>query len=105
MSSLKTKLTAAPLSSLMNIGAKTEQMLKDIGIMTADDLREIGAVNAYLRLVAMGYPKHLMILYALEGAVKGVNLLFLTAEEKAALQQAVTPLAAPKKAPKKMKKG
>ena len=63
----------ASLASLRNIGPKSTQWLKSVGIQTAEDLSEVGAVEAYLRVKA-AYPDKvsLNMLYALQGALIGL---------------------------------
>ena len=41
------------LSGLPNIGPKIEEQLKAVGIDTAEELRRIGAENAWLRIQAI----------------------------------------------------
>ena len=53
----------ARISSLRNLGPKTEEMLREVGIETADDLRQTGAAMAY-KILQHRHPS-------------GVNLLFL----------------------------
>lgn len=60
------------LSELPNIGKILEKELNDIGIQTAEELKEIGSIDATIRLGIHGdtcYNK----LYALEGAIKDVR--------------------------------
>lgn len=60
----------ASLISLRNIGPKSAQWLKAVGIQTAEDLSDIGAAEAYLRTKAAFPDKvSLNMLYALQGAL------------------------------------
>lgn len=60
----------ASLISLRNIGAKSAQWLQAVGIQTAEDLYEVGVVEAYRRTKAVFPDKvSLNMLYALQGAL------------------------------------
>ena len=60
------------LTSLRNIGKTLEAKLKSVGIMTAEELKDAGSEEAYVRL-KLRYPEAksmcLVHLYAIEGAV------------------------------------
>jgi DNA transformation protein len=59
-------------SRLMNLGPASERALPEVGIHSIEQLREIGAVEAYLRLRARDPDRtSLNALYALEGALTG----------------------------------
>lgn len=57
------------LSKLHNLGAKSAEMLAKTGICTAQDLRQLGAVQAYLRVIESGSKPSLNLLWAIEGAL------------------------------------
>ncbi len=57
------------LSQLKNIGAKSEALLHQVGIMTVDDLDAIGAVEAWKRVRAIEPSASLVGVYALQGAL------------------------------------
>ena len=62
------------LSSLRNLGAASARWLAEAGICTESDLRAIGAVAAYRRVKHMRRREvTLVMLYALEGAIRGVH--------------------------------
>lgn len=58
------------LTDLRNIGSQSARWLDSLGIHTAEDLYEVGVVDAYLR-VKTAYPRQvsLNLLYALQGAL------------------------------------
>ena len=57
------------LLSLRNIGSELEKKLKAVDIHTAEELKEIGSEEAFVRLKSY-YPNVCLVhLYALEGAV------------------------------------
>jgi DNA transformation protein and related proteins len=62
-----------PITSLMNLGAKTANWLAAVGIQTAEDLEQFGVVEAYCAVKKL-YPDraNLNLLYALQGAVLGM---------------------------------
>jgi DNA transformation protein and related proteins len=57
-----------PITSLMNLGAKTANWLAAVGIHTAEDLEQVGVVEAYCAVKKL-YPEraNLNLLYALQG--------------------------------------
>ncbi len=74
------------LSGLPNIGPKIEEQLKAVGIDTAEELRRIGAEDAWLRIQAMDPSACIHRLLALEGAIQGVKKTALPPERRAALK-------------------
>lgn len=74
------------LTSMVNIGREMSRKLQAVGISSPEQLRETGAVGAYLRLKSV-YPHICLVhLYALEGAVRGVAFNALPAEVKRELK-------------------
>lgn len=61
------------LSSLPNIGAKVEEQLNRVGILSYEDLSEIGAKKAWLEIQKIDETACINRLMALEGAVQGVK--------------------------------
>ncbi len=62
------------LADLPNLGPVTARQLAEVGIETPEDLRAVGAAEAYRRLkFAFGRAITLNALRALEGAVTGVD--------------------------------
>ena len=61
------------LSYLVNIGAKTEQLLNEVEIWTQEQLQEMGPTEAWKRIKAL-HPEQatLTCLYSLQGALLGV---------------------------------
>ena len=64
-------VTSADLQDLPNLGPKSRDMLVKAGIDTADELRRVGAVVAYVRTKAVWPQASLNLLWALEGALSG----------------------------------
>ena len=83
---------AAPgaIEGLRNLGPRTQQQLRAVGIETVAALRRIGPVEAYLRLKARE-PRRvtLVMLYALYGALTGTHWNALPEEVKARLKAEV----------------
>ena len=58
------------IRDLRNLGMKSERMLAEIGVRTADELRRRGAVRAYAELKRVGAASSLNVLWALAGALE-----------------------------------
>ena len=58
-----------PVHALPNLGRASERMLARAGIVSAGELRRLGAVEAFLRVEEAGGRPSLNLLYALEGAL------------------------------------
>ena len=61
------------LTTLPNIGDKLADELRRAGITSAEQLVELGSVEAALRITRGGPHTGYNLLYALEGAVRGVR--------------------------------
>jgi DNA transformation protein len=62
---------ATGISTLLNFGPKSQQMLAQAGIHTIEQLRELGAVRAYVQVKRSGACSSLNLLWAMEGALSG----------------------------------
>lgn len=58
---------------LRNIGPKSAAWLRQVGIHEPEQLIELGAVEAFVRIRRAGFRPSLNLLYALEGALLGVH--------------------------------
>lgn len=74
------------LSKLPNIGKTVEEQLAQVGIVTADELRKIGAKAAWLKIRQIDPSACIHRLLALEGAIEGVKKSLLPDEVKADLK-------------------
>ena len=74
------------LSGLVNIGGAVEEQLMQVGIHSADELKRIGAREAWLRIQAIDESACIHRLMALEGAIRGVKKSMLPDEVKADLK-------------------
>lgn len=77
----------AELSSIKNIGPAFEASLKSAGIMTAEDLRALGADAAYTKLLEAGTKPHFIGYYVLHMALQGRPWNDCKGEEKKALRR------------------
>lgn len=75
------------LSSLPNIGKVVEEQLEAVGISDYEQLKELGAEHAWLRIQEMDPSACIHRLLALEGAIQGVKKSELPAERKAELKK------------------
>jgi DNA transformation protein len=80
---LKWRVAERPLAALRSLGPKSALILAEAGIRTIDELREIGAVKAYLRAKTL-YPKKVSfnLLWGLAAGLEGRDWRDLTADEK-----------------------
>lgn len=81
------------ISELYNLGPKSELHLAEVGINSAQDLRGVGAAQAYVRLRAhLKFRTSLNLLYALDGALTDTHCIELCTERKLELQLEVEAL-------------
>lgn len=76
----------AAISTIRNLGPAMEAAFKAAGITTAEELREIGADDAYRRLLANGTRPHFIGYYVLHMALQGRPWNDCKGEEKKALR-------------------
>jgi len=63
-----------PVARMRNLGPASARMLRTIGIQTADDLADVGAVAAFTRLRdETGHRPSLNLLWAMEGALLDID--------------------------------
>lgn len=75
------------LSKLPNIGKTVEEQLNQVGIMTEEDLKAVGAKQAWLKIQTIDESACINRLQALEGAIRGVKKTELPDEVKADLKE------------------
>ena len=61
----------SPVSSIRNLGPAFEKDCCDVGIDSAEDLRALGADDAYAKLLAGGKRPHFIGYYALVMGLQG----------------------------------
>lgn len=74
------------LSKLPNVGKVLEKLLIDCGITTAEQLREIGTEEAFIRIRMKDPTACLHMLYGVQGAVEGIQDKFLDGATKERLK-------------------
>lgn len=74
------------LTDLPNIGKVLAERLIEAGIKTPDDLFDLGAEEAFLRIKKIDNDACLSKLCALEGAIQGIRWHQLSADRKEELQ-------------------
>lgn len=75
------------LTKLPNIGKETEKQLNEVGISTYDELKNLGAKQAWLKIQSIDDSACIHRLYGLEGAIQGVKKTLLSDEHKAELKE------------------
>lgn len=86
-----------PVERLMNLGPSTGARLREVGIDSAEDLREIGSIAAYVRLrFAFGRAISRNALHAMEAALQGIPWQDLPQVEKDRLDREVASANAPR---------
>lgn len=75
------------LSKLPNIGKTVEEQLVLVGIQTVDELKNIGAKEAWLKIQKIDESACIHRLMALEGAIEGIKKTMLSNEVKADLKE------------------
>ena len=75
------------LSKLPNIGKTVEEQLLQVGISSADELKNMGAKAAWLKIQEIDESACIHRLLALEGAIQGVKKTMLPDEVKTDLKK------------------
>lgn len=81
------KIFMGELSKLPNIGKTVEEQLNQVGINSVDELKNIGAKEAWLKIQEIDESACINRLMALEGAIQGVKKTMLPDEVKADLKE------------------
>ena len=77
------------ISEMKNLGPVCQKWLAAADIHTDDELKALGAVEAYPRANFFAQKRpHLMFLYALQAAILDINLNRFSAADRAALKKA-----------------
>ncbi|MDE6589958.1 MAG: TfoX/Sxy family protein [Oscillospiraceae bacterium] len=77
----------AELTSMMNIGKEMARKLAAIGIDSAEKLAEAGSKEAFFRVKTVFPQVCLVHLYALEGAIQGIEFNSLPDDKKRELKE------------------
>jgi DNA transformation protein len=70
------------LADLPNFGPKSQEMLAQTGIKTAEQLRELGGVRAYVQVKRAGTNASLNLLWAMKGALTGQHWQVVAKQER-----------------------
>ncbi len=73
------------VSDLPNLGPKSQEMLERAGLVSADQLRALGSVAAFVRVKRAGGKPSLNLLWALEGALSGLAWQVVAREHRTSL--------------------
>ncbi len=76
-----------PVSSIRNLGPAMEEACAQAGIHSAQELRDLGADEAYARLLAAGTRPHFIGYYVLVMALQGRPWNDCKGDEKKALRE------------------
>jgi DNA transformation protein len=76
------------LEDVVNIGPALAHDLRAVGVTDLDALRSLGAGEAWVRMTAAGCHDCLSSLLALEGAVRGVQWIQISSEDRDAVVSA-----------------
>lgn len=74
------------LSKLPNIGSALEAQLNQAQIYTEDELKQVGAEQAWLRIRRIDESVCMNRLLALEGAIQGIKKTYISDERKLELK-------------------
>jgi DNA transformation protein and related proteins len=77
-------MATTPLK-MRNIGPKSAAWLRQVGLRTEEDLRAIGALDAFIKVKRAGFKPSLNLLYALEGALLDCHWQDIPAERRGGL--------------------
>lgn len=75
------------LGKLPNIGESLQEKLKQVGIETVSDLRNLGSVEAFRKIKNIDGSACYNMLCSLEGAIQGVRWHDLSKEDKEKLKE------------------
>ena len=75
------------LSKLPNIGKEVERQLNEVGINTYEELKDLGAEKAWLKIQEIDESACINRLLALEGALNGIKKSQLSDDRKAELKE------------------
>lgn len=75
-------MTDDPVSAIRNLGPRSEEMFARAGIRTATEVRDMGADEAYRRLIESGTRPHFIGYYALVMGLQGRPWNHLDEREK-----------------------
>jgi DNA transformation protein and related proteins len=78
------------LDGCVNLGPKSCEWLRRVGVVRLSQVRALGPVEVCRRLRAGGYPVSLLMAYALQGALEGSHWNAIAPEVKVRLKSEFT---------------
>lgn len=75
------------LSDFPNIGKVVEKQLNEVGITNIDQLKEIGAEQAWIKIQNIDDSACINRLFGLEGAIRGIKKTLLPEDRKIELKE------------------
>lgn len=78
-------MSTPSIADLPGLGPKSQAMLADAGIRSVAQLKRLGAVRAYAKVKASGAEASLNLLWALEGALTGLDWRVVAREHRLSL--------------------
>ena len=83
-------MSSAP--KIRNVGPKSAAWLRQVGVRTEAEVKQLGAMEVFMKVKKAGFKPSLNLLYALEGAVQDCHWTALSDERKSELVLAVNAL-------------
>jgi DNA transformation protein len=83
----KNKMNTEKLSEYPNIGKEVERQLNEVGITTIEELKALGAEQAWLKIQSIDDSACINRLLALEGAIRGIKKTLLPDDRKNELKE------------------
>jgi len=80
---------SSEISSLKNLGGKTEEWLNEIGIYDRQELETLGSIAIYRMLKEHGHNVTLNLVYGIEAALLGIDWRELPRDLKAELKETI----------------
>jgi len=77
--------TSTPLAGTLNLGPKSAAVMASAGFTSLEQLRQVGAVAAYVKAKRTGANVSLNLLWALEGALSGLHWRDVAREHRTTL--------------------
>lgn len=70
---------------IRNVGPKSAAWLRQVGVRSIDDLRNVGVVETFMKVKRAGFRPSLNLLYAMQGALDDCHWADLSEEVKSSL--------------------
>jgi hypothetical protein len=81
------QLDNAGVHTMVGLGPKSTQWLSEVGITAASQVRQLGAVECYLRVIGAGQTSpNLNLLWALQGAIEDMHWTLIDPRQRQQLK-------------------